>query len=283
MTPVLDSILRPSHRVLAAFVRPLLGVVLGVCGFASPGLAGPAVSVLPQSIVADPSEEIELLVVISPGAGAISNYDLVIEFDPSVVSFIEAVEGSLYVASGYSTWFAAASKGPGSLEVFDAIMQAGAAVEPPGELVRLRFETLNPGFTTIHLASVVVTDVDRYPIEAIEPQDGTITVADPTDDGPNQPSQAGWSMGHPHPNPSTVGTTVLLLNSAESEQSRPRMKVYDAYGRFVRSVDPTQTGMRIGFLWNGTDQGERRVPSGLYLLRLETPGGTQVRKVHLVR
>jgi hypothetical protein len=61
------------------------------------------------------------------------------------------------------------------------------------------------------------------------------------------------------------------------------MAVHDQNGRLVKRLNPTPTGLRYEFLWDGTDSRERSVPSGIYFLSLKTPVRTLVRKVLLVR
>lgn len=254
MKLVLRRILQPPQRVLAVFAVSLLGFVLGVCPIQSHGSSAPAVSILPRSTVVDPAEAFELYIWIDSDACAISNYDLIIDFDPAILRLTEATEGVLYVNSGFSTWFAAQERSAGSWEVFDAIMQAGGALEPPGELVRLRFEALSEGFTEIQLSSVVVTDVDRYPIEAIEIESATAVVKSPTDDDVDLPDLAVWRLEYPHPNPSRAIATIGLSQLTAEPGDPPKLAVFDASGRFVRSVRPVnfRGPYRVRLGWVGS-------------------------------
>jgi len=57
------------------------------------------------------------------------------------------------------------------------------------------------------------------------------------------------------------------------------LKVYDATGRLVRDFSRlTVNGERSTILWDGTDDYGRRLPSGVYFMRLETEGYTKTEK-----
>jgi len=63
-----------------------------------------------------------------------------------------------------------------------------------------------------------------------------------------------------------------------------RLDVYDLRGRRVAVlVDREIPAGRLDVTWTGRDEAGRTVPSGTYVLRLETREGRQVRKVQLVR
>jgi hypothetical protein len=85
------------------------------------------------------------------------------------------------------------------------------------------------------------------------------------------------------PNPFTKMTTVSFSigQSAESIE----LKIYDATGRLVRNLSdamPHAPGaMQIS--WDGTDQTNRKLPSGVYFVTLQTGEHSESRKVLLVR
>jgi hypothetical protein len=279
----LESSARALRRLQTALVYLVAGTILCSFGLSALAYAVPTVSVEPPSIAVHPSEEFELQLWISAEADTISNYDVVFQFDPLIVQFVEAIEGSLYVNSGFSTWFAAEEESFGTWEVFDALLQAGSFVLAPGELVRLKFAALAPGISPVQLQSVVVTDIDRYPLDPLVWENGTVIV-DQTDDVQSPDiEQTAWTLGAPHPNPSTAGTNVVLSRAAGFAPSRPQLAVHDTNGRLIKRLDPTVVGSRCEFFWDGTDCQERSAPSGIYFLSLKTPVRTLARKVFLVR
>jgi len=83
------------------------------------------------------------------------------------------------------------------------------------------------------------------------------------------------------PNPFNPQTTIEY---ALSQPGRVQLKIYDLAGRLVRSMDlghqPVGTG-RVQ--WNGTDDRDRVVSSGTYLVRMVTPSKTDVLRVMLLK
>jgi len=83
------------------------------------------------------------------------------------------------------------------------------------------------------------------------------------------------------PNPFSADTQVELLLTRPEAVS---IAVYDVRGRKV--ADLARGVMyegRHAFSWDGRGEGGRKLPSGLYFIRLDAKGGSQSRKVVLVR
>lgn len=92
------------------------------------------------------------------------------------------------------------------------------------------------------------------------------------------PAPAGL-LGELAPNPSTGRTTVRFSNP---RAGRLRLRVFDLHGRAVRSLLDDLRGPGDGQVsWDALDDRGVRVQPGLYLIRLESPGGRAVRKLVL--
>ncbi len=61
------------------------------------------------------------------------------------------------------------------------------------------------------------------------------------------------------------------------------IRIYDAAGRLVKSFRLTPDVMRTTLQWDGTDQANRMLPSGVYFLKLEAGDYTTTEKVLLIR
>jgi hypothetical protein len=86
----------------------------------------------------------------------------------------------------------------------------------------------------------------------------------------------------PVPNPSNSSVRIAFdLASAGSA----RLRVYDVAGRMVRTLvdDRLDRGGGHEMAWDGMDGGGKRVPAGIYFVRLETDGECLTRKITLVR
>lgn len=89
-----------------------------------------------------------------------------------------------------------------------------------------------------------------------------------------------------NPNPFTRTTNIrYTIQDAGYMIEKPRLGIYDAAGRLVRSVDPGSCILdrESSISWDGTDRSGRRLPSGVYFLRLTAGEFSAVTKVVLTR
>ncbi|MFC1572757.1 M1 family aminopeptidase [Candidatus Eisenbacteria bacterium] len=85
----------------------------------------------------------------------------------------------------------------------------------------------------------------------------------------------------PQPNPA-LGQCVISY--VLPEESHVSLGVYDLAGRLIRSlVDQRQQGIEQVTSWDGRDDREQQVASGVYYLRLDTPSSAATTPVVLLR
>ncbi len=83
------------------------------------------------------------------------------------------------------------------------------------------------------------------------------------------------------PNPFTPATTIRF--EAAAEGAHVRLAVYDAGGRFVRTLLDREVGAGSqSVTWDGRDDLGRRVASGVYYYQLEAPGFSTTRAMVLL-
>ena len=83
------------------------------------------------------------------------------------------------------------------------------------------------------------------------------------------------------PNPFNPQTTIAF--SLERDE-RAVIGVYDLTGRLVMSLaDRTYSAGDHSVVWHGKDAMGRAMPSGSYIVGLETESGVEARKVSLIR
>ncbi len=94
-------------------------------------------------------------------------------------------------------------------------------------------------------------------------------------------SPAGLTLAAPHPNPANPRTEVRYTLPAPGAVW---LSVYDVRGRRLRELT---LGVQVpgdhAVTWDGCDAAGRDLPSGTYLLRLQTEAGSLTRKVQLAR
>lgn len=108
----------------------------------------------------------------------------------------------------------------------------------------------------------------------------TVTRATTADPG-SEPGRGLTRLSSPVPNPFRTITTIQfdLPHAADAQLS-----VYDVAGRLVRTLvrGSVPAGSR-SITWDGTDGTGRRAVAGVYVVRLETPGVQQHRRLLLLK
>jgi hypothetical protein len=109
----------------------------------------------------------------------------------------------------------------------------------------------------------------------------TVPLGTISTDAPTPLPAIALHVGKPRPNP-FAGTTSIEL--ALGARSRVTARVFDASGRLVRTlVDGTLEPSRRELIWNGRDDAERSVASGIYFVDVRVDARTFHRKVVLLR
>ena len=84
------------------------------------------------------------------------------------------------------------------------------------------------------------------------------------------------------PNPFNNKVNIKYGNT----QSRPdilTLKIYDITGRLVKHFTNLRNAPCAQVSWDGTDDGNRRVPSGVYLLELQIGANKETEHITLIR
>ncbi len=88
------------------------------------------------------------------------------------------------------------------------------------------------------------------------------------------------------PNPFTKQTQIRYSTpDAEYSMENPTLTIYDVAGRVIRSFNPVSgiQNQESVVVWDGTDQINRKLPNGVYFVKLQTGQYSEARKVLLVR
>jgi len=133
------------------------------------------------------------------------------------------------------------------------------------------------------LYAVVACDVDEgSPGDEmlVAGHSGTLTLLSRSSTGvPDDSACVGPTLTW-RPNPLVSGTTFTLSLPSEGQVN---LSVFDVRGRRVATlVDGTRPSGDSDAVWSGTDGRGGRLPSGVYLLRLETEAGVTTRKLALL-
>jgi len=148
-------------------------MVLGVAG-ATQALAAPIISIEPMTKLVEPGNLFALDVTINDQVLGVTGYDLIIDFDETLIEVVNVVEGALPAGSPPSYfWWTDEGTVSQSIVINGAVL--GHSVDGPGTLAQLRFHALALGVTPIHFMSVQLRHLDNTPI-AVTPIDGEVTI-----------------------------------------------------------------------------------------------------------
>jgi DNA-binding beta-propeller fold protein YncE len=129
--------------------------------------------------------------------------------------------------------------------------------------------------------SSLKVDTDGQRIHVSDADDGLWILRFDTETGAEMSPSPGRIDVRVHPNPFNPQTTITL--SLEREE-RATVAVFDLTGRRIAVLaDGIFTVGPHPLTWNGRNSQGRAMPSGTYIVRLETESGVEARKVMLVR
>ena len=203
-------------------------------------------------------------------------YGLVVGYDPQLVRFNKAQHGAgplLESQGGSAPLFAALQQRKGELVLGNGLVEGGA-VSGHGLLAELTFETLTTGATAdqayFELRQAFVKDG----------RDGTVRRVSQVGSTQLLPERFFLGTNYPNPfNPSTHINFSLPISTAVE------LRVYDVLGQHVRTLVSDQQHP-AGFyraVWDGRDQQNRRVGSGIYFYQLSTPAFEQTGRMTLLK
>jgi hypothetical protein len=213
---------------------------------------------------------IELRVEI--GTLDIGCYSFSVEFDPSVLDYLGALEGPLFTGASASSYFSDDIDEQSRPQPNACLLGFGTSVSGPGSIAILRFIVLDDIATTVTLKNPVLRDVDRLALAGITEVSAELN-ATATSTGSLGPTAGLLAL----PNPSS--SHMSLVFSGRAPTSPGRLSIFDAAGRLVREmVWPAHTSNRG---WDGRDTEGRLVANGVYHARLES--GSRRMQTRIVR
>jgi hypothetical protein len=145
------------------------------------------------------------------------------------------------------------------------------------------FENLTPGILYyIKVTSTHVTGLFQFDERVVlgSPDSAYIIETEAhSDDAAELPSQ--FSLYQNYPNPFNPATTVMFDLPS---RSRVKLTIYNILGEAVRRMDlGEKPAGRHSVVWNGSDDNNRPLPSGLYLYKIESGDLSAARKMILLK
>lgn len=185
---------------------------------------------------------------------------------------IEIESPTTFSAPLPSTWIESDEAANVALDMLD---ERGQAVSERPAYAQLRTDaSTGRALWSVGFISVVDGDVETVTVDAATGQ--PVAVDEPAAE---QPRVADLLNTYPNPLQAQARTPYVV-----NEPGPVRLALYDVLGRKVRTlVEAVQAPGAHAVTWTALDAAGRALPSGVYLLRLESGGTTQVRLVTLLR
>lgn len=222
--------------------------------------AASTVALTPDRAVLGLGEALHLSVGVDAEGPALGCFAFSIVFDPAVLRFDGATEGTLFTGAPEPTFFSVDVDPEGRPRASACVLGFGTSVGGPGELAALAFTVIGSGATAIALQDVVLRDVDRQEIADVTAL-VSIVVTGTTSTAALDP-RASLRVT---PNP--AGSVVrFAVSGAPTDARYDVLDIVDVAGRRVRRLP--WPGQDTVLHWDGRDASGLRVGAGLYFATL---------------
>lgn len=269
----------------------LISTVVFVFGAATPRAQGVQVALVTASGTVAPGALFEVDIEVTSAGSAFNAYDAVIGFDPAALTFVAMApqslqEGSLMkgACGNTSVTFHAT---PDSLRISHSLLCNGISLTGPGTLYKLQFRASNtpqitqvvfrrrPGFGAP--SGLQFYNAGLYVGPAYS-SDLAVGIGVAVGVAP-APAPGALSL-FASPNPSRGSSRIQL--DVGNPGTAARLRVFDVAGRLVRQFPELPAGAHE-LSWDGRDASGRPVPSGSYLLQLQSGSRTARSRLLLAR
>jgi hypothetical protein len=201
---------------------------------------------------------------ISGNVEDLKTYQLIIEFNSSLLEIVSVVQGPVFFNTPTETFFRNRSV-PDSLDVMDSVLGAGLTVSEAGTILRLQLRALEPGFSFLRFLGRRAAGVDGLPLSRGY-TDGVIHILqDPTSTAEVRLPVVTQPRLVASPNPAD-GTCQLMFSAPEDQPVRvSAIEIYDVRGRLVRQWTlEDESTHSLSVEWDGRDHAGNRMSPGVY-------------------
>src|SRR5262245_2784004 len=267
--------MRRTARKAGAIV--FLAAAAGLLGASGSAAQGIHVALTPTEASVNAGDEFDLDITVTEAGLAFNGFDVVIGWDPAVLTPVSNGEGDLMTGACMNTFhhFVQAADRD---TITDVLLCSGVELTGPGQIYRLRFKASTTPQTTqvTFLPGLQFYNQGLFINPAIA-TDAVIHIVQPVGVESTPSRRLKLSIA---PNPGRGGTTFTVEADGAGTQ---RLRVVDARGKFVRSFDSGagQAGART-IAWDGLDSSGRPSPAGVYLVTLEVAGQSVSKRICLI-
>jgi hypothetical protein len=187
-------------------------------------------------------------------------------FDPSQLQFVDANAGGLFGNSQQGFFYASATEGKVQLD--GAVLGIDRSVDFSGTLAVLRFRALQAGQGQVTIAEAIV----RGPNNTEHP-------AAMNNNAVEMPTTFALAQNYPNPfNPST------RIDYQVPATGRVRIEIFNLLGERVATlVDEMKDAGYYNIVWNGRNDNNTHVASGMYIYSMQAEKFSSVKKMMVLK
>jgi hypothetical protein len=247
-----------------------MAVAMAVALLAAPARAAVTVAITPANGTVTPGTDFDLFVDVTAAGSQFNGFEMVVEFDPSVLTFVPLspttlqqgclMTGSCSGACG-NTFHQFAAAGD-SLKVNDVLLCNMVSLTGPGRLYQLRFHASNtPQATTVKFRRMRFYNAGLF-VQPVNTSNAVVGVG--VNVGVGDVPAGGVALVRAEPNPSRGAIAFVATGSFTEAAS---IEVLDLQGRLLRRLGAMPASGQP-LQWDGTDARGSQMPPGVYLARI---------------
>jgi len=133
---------------------------------------------------------------------------------------------------------------------------------------------------------ILANDMTNPPNTSYSPETGWYDVLiDNTSNNDNIVPAPAFSLGLIYPNPYSISEARPVSISYYSKANNTvKLSIYNIKGQLVRKFQNiTKTNGNQNIFWNGRDNSNQAVPSGIYYIKLESTDGKDIKKILILK
>ena len=221
------------------------------------GALSPPVRLEVRGGEAEGSRERVVLVYLDDGGASVQGASILIEFDPSILGWIETVAGNTNSLQGGPLFFRSGLDERGLLWIDAAALGDGGTIDDSRELALVRFRSIAAGDPGVRLVEADLRSTANEPLH---------TVMEEIEESRPLSADSPTRFAGAWPNPFNPVTTIHYELAVPEHV---RLRVFDSRGRLVRDlVNEVRESGAHQVVWDGRDSSGRNAGSGVYFVQM---------------
>jgi hypothetical protein len=204
-------------------------------------------------------------------------YSLSISYQPSTIRYVNVTK-ELFFPSG-TVFFKQIDTVNGIIHIDEAILGM-QGIDGSGNIFKIRFEGKQNGNSTIQFQTIDLRDTSNAEIQVSTPEKLIINVGTTALSDELTHTVPTLRLYQNYPNPFNNSTEFCFQTSSQTVMFKAfTLSGAEVFSQRINVNNPERTIFR----WNGTQSYGDELPSGVYLIRIETPSDALSTKIILIK